>query len=553
MARTGADWTELKATRAAKPSLAVTSGVRGLPTASSGSSSRKEGQEAAIPAPGELVAYPHADLPPFLEVREFPRRGRGVVAKKALSPGTTLLSTTPLISVLDNRNLQTRCSFCFCAADDTTTQKCLSQCSLCHLVQYCSSTCQTADWKLHKHECKALRTASKSASRGNRNFPDTPVRALARLLWKKEIQGEKLWREVESLQTHRQSLSPGEQERFFHLSVALAQYVGSQEIVARAVGGSGSGMMDLCSRFAANSFSLTSPTDVSNIGVSISPLTALFNHSCAPNAVVVFPDFPSRKSTKHMAVVALRDIATGEEVVTSYIDIGLPKELRQKELKQRYYFDCDCSACKGDRTAVDPREALDCGKKSCRGSDVHPAIEAAKLAYADAEKAQYTDPNLALLHLTHLITSLTSSLSPSPALAPSSHPLLPALQLLLTLQLDASLFSAAVATAQRAWSGVSLIYPYGHPTRALLLSTIARLESVPPAPELGPQAELAYWANEGERVKGILRLVEAVKEVEVAFGKEGQGGEMGRRLRGLVKDQEEGVEMGRKMRMATRV
>jgi hypothetical protein len=97
-------------------------------------------------------------------------------------------------------------------------------------------------------------------------------------------------------------------------------------------------------QFQSNSFSLTSP-HLDNIGVSISPLVALLNHSCSPNAVVVFPNFANSANQNPMRVVAIRDIAPGEEILTSYVDLALPRHLRQTELHETYRFWCKCTEC----------------------------------------------------------------------------------------------------------------------------------------------------------------------------------------------------------------
>ena len=60
-------------------------------------------------------------------------------------------------------------------------------------------------------------------------------------------------------------------------------------------------------QFITNTFTLTDAS-LTPIGASISPLVALINHSCDPNAVVVFPQPGS------MQVIAIREIAPGEEV-----------------------------------------------------------------------------------------------------------------------------------------------------------------------------------------------------------------------------------------------
>lgn len=132
------------------------------------------------------------------------------------------------------------------------------------------------------------------------------------------------------------------------------------------------------SQFVSNSFALTAP-DLSNIGVCTSPLLALVNHSCEPNAVVVFPEFAkpgaAGKSQGPMRLVAIAPIAPGEEVLTGYVDLTLPEALRGKELAERYRFECGCSLCERTRKRrtgvqagwVDPREAVACTRKGCDG------------------------------------------------------------------------------------------------------------------------------------------------------------------------------------------
>ena len=77
-------------------------------------------------------------------------------------------------------------------------------------------------------------------------------------------------------------------------------------------------------------------------------LASKMNHSCSPNAQVqgkVFCDC-------HMDVVALRDIAVGEEITVSYINLrpinSLPmmsRSRRQRELERRFLFTCHCILC----------------------------------------------------------------------------------------------------------------------------------------------------------------------------------------------------------------
>lgn len=118
-------------------------------------------------------------------------------------------------------------------------------------------------------------------------------------------------------------------------------------------------------KFSDNSFSLTSPS-VDNIGVVISPPAALINHSCTPNAVVVFPEggegAGKRAGKEWVRIVAIRPIAADEEVLTSYVDLAATGRERRAELRERYFFECRCPACLAEPTATepDPRDMLKC-------------------------------------------------------------------------------------------------------------------------------------------------------------------------------------------------
>src|ERR1700761_583654 len=99
-------------------------------------------------------------------------------------------------------------------------------------------------------------------------------------------------------------------------------------------------------QFVTNTFTVTDAS-LTPLGSSVSPPVALINHSCDPNAVVVFPRASARPSAAQeplMHVVALREIAADEEVrspsspfmtahksqiLTAYVDTTLPRAIRQ--------------------------------------------------------------------------------------------------------------------------------------------------------------------------------------------------------------------------------
>lgn len=70
----------------------------------------------------------------LLEIRETPNAGRGLFAKKRISPGTVLLQRTPHVALLDKEHLSVLCSNCM-----RDRGRPLKRCSGCAAVWYCST------------------------------------------------------------------------------------------------------------------------------------------------------------------------------------------------------------------------------------------------------------------------------------------------------------------------------------------------------------------------------------------------------------------------------
>ncbi len=96
-----------------------------------------------------------------------------------------------------------------------------------------------------------------------------------------------------------------------------------------------------------NSLTLVTPV-FDPLGISFDTLAASMNHSCDPNAVVVF-DGPS------LSFRALGKIAKEEEITISYVDCTNPYQQRQRELSERYFFTCACSKCQSGRALREDR------------------------------------------------------------------------------------------------------------------------------------------------------------------------------------------------------
>ncbi|KAG8931655.1 hypothetical protein FRC02_002421 [Tulasnella sp. 418] len=287
-------------------------------------------------------------------------------------------------------------------------------------------------------------------------------------------------------------------------------------------------------QFTTNSFTLTDPS-LTPIGVAISPVTALINHSCQPNAVVVFPRASSvfEAGRNPIDVVAIRDLLPGEEIFTSYIDVSLPHRHRARELKERYMFDCTCPLCTvnlaSDNTKIDPREIAFCGKQGCDGviklsddldsndlskrgcikcgkslskEDAESVIDSIRLGEEALEKAtmlELEDSERALKYTCNLIPILNRHLPPT------SHPLLALLRLhqsLLITRLSLAISNLPPPSqtqsyrlpqkevdevcwaACRALSGImGGVFPEGHPIRGIALAEIGKLLTVDIEPD----------------------------------------------------------------------
>lgn len=153
-----------------------------------------------------------------------------------------------------------------------------------------------------------------------------------------------------------------------------------------------------------------------------------------------------------MRVMCIRPIQKGDEVTIGYVDVAGLKNMRQKELRERYKFECRCEECEGKEGRIDPREAFECPEKACEGllairgmcsvalsirrrrqlsgssrcaaggresicsrcrtnvevPDITTALDAAKSAYDDAEKSQHSGTS-------PILPRIASSLSSDPS------------------------------------------------------------------------------------------------------------------------------------------
>ncbi|KAI5240442.1 SET domain-containing protein [Aureobasidium subglaciale] len=291
-----------------------------------------------------------------VEVRPSPISGNGLFATKDIPAGSTiLLKVRPLIGELDLPRLQDSCHNCFmwtqkaargCATHSASPNKepgcagCQSDgagigvkaCTGCKKVKYCSRVCQKQAWtRGHKNECKLLKDPS---------LPPLPSSVRGALQLASLMSGTSASEEDKSgirrLEAHDRSTI----EQYSDIEQYEVTVASARDLFGRVSPDDpeASKLRDYVGKILRNSLTLTTPT-LDPMGIALDPIACSANHSCDPNASVLF-DCP------RLLMRSLAPIQKDEEVFISYIDNTDPYYRRQAQLNTRYCFKCECSKCR---------------------------------------------------------------------------------------------------------------------------------------------------------------------------------------------------------------
>ncbi|TFK20059.1 SET domain-containing protein [Coprinopsis marcescibilis] len=88
--------------------------------------------------------------------------------------------------------------------------------------------------------------------------------------------------------------------------------------------------------------------DCEMLGWGMFVFGAYFNHDCEPTIV-------KKREGRSLMFYTMRDVAAGEELCTSYIDVSAESTLekRNAELEGEWFFTCQCERCQRERGGVD--------------------------------------------------------------------------------------------------------------------------------------------------------------------------------------------------------
>ncbi|KAI2642724.1 SET domain-containing protein [Xylaria nigripes] len=281
--------------------------------------------------------------------------GKGLFARNAFSAGDIIVTVDrPFVAELEDDRLFDACAWCCQRAATDPLERAtaasiglpsgfleIKSCTQCKRVGYCSKKCQSKAWK-HDHKSECLLYIA------NADRPNLPpgVRATAKVLGRLKANPE---REMMSV-NRALELRPAAQPNVLgDMAIPDKKYSALKVLAEAAYHFSGKPTIDgldaqstatrLLINIMCNAITLSSPFDNVKLGIGFDPLIGSANHSCEPNAIVVF-------NQPELGIRALRPIKAGEEILVSYQEATDPFGVRQAGLKDNYHFTCQCIKCK---------------------------------------------------------------------------------------------------------------------------------------------------------------------------------------------------------------
>ena len=264
--------------------------------------------------------------------------------------GTEIARCQPFCHVASADIRNSVCDFCLSQDSSTSSFK---KCSGCKFVYYCSVKCQKSAWQTyHKKECLYLRKVMPK-------YPTDTVRLLARIVLKLREGGMResadlpdgQKRYFDDLMTHQREIvrDPERIEAFQAFYEILRQCLDfcppKNEI------------LEIYCRVLINSFNIMNE-EYQTIGIGLYLTASVLDHSCDPNATVVFQG-------KKLILRTIKNVESYESLRISYTNLLDTKEVRRRNLAKQYYFSCACAKC--ETGGEEDKSVMLCQGQSCHG------------------------------------------------------------------------------------------------------------------------------------------------------------------------------------------
>ncbi|MQL78585.1 hypothetical protein Taro_011017 [Colocasia esculenta] len=321
----------------------------------------------AAPAP----ATPLPPQPSLQVVPNIPRRGRALVAARAIKPGEVLLVDSPLL-LYPNLDV---------AADSASSSSSSSYCAHCYRTlpsggpsfpclgcsghaRFCSDTCRTlgAACSHTPWVCRALSILHATAPHLPPPLDHHPeaLSQAAFLIAAYNLSAISPDGFVDLL-----SLQGGATPE--HAALALHFLVASLSPVPTGPAGFSPELTaSLLAKDKMNAFGLMEPatggTGERRVrAYGIYPKASFFNHDCLPNACRFDYIDGAVVGGRNADIVvrSIHDIPEGREVCLSYFPVNWGYKERQRRLLEDYGFTCECDRCMVEKTWKDEEDELE--------------------------------------------------------------------------------------------------------------------------------------------------------------------------------------------------
>jgi hypothetical protein len=262
----------------------------------------------------------------MFEVRELDsRKGRGVIATQALVAGQVALAAHPDIGALYSSFAPSHCHECY--SQSTSANVCV-KCKQFNLCATCTSPELLA---AHEVACLWMCSLPHDVQSGDTDY----LRFLLEYAARVQAGDMALMTAMAALCTNEDSQSP-EVRQFCqsYSKLVTSQFNASGLVIDQEH------LYRLLLQTKSNSIGFPF-NEAEAMGWAMQKDICMLNHSCGPNCAV--------RQGEHgvIEVVVLRDVAAGEELFISYVDLDRFPETkeRRRHLLEQYRFLCHCNIC----------------------------------------------------------------------------------------------------------------------------------------------------------------------------------------------------------------
>ncbi|KAI9373594.1 hypothetical protein BJX61DRAFT_541554 [Aspergillus egyptiacus] len=272
-----------------------------------------------------------------LEIRQssIPGAGMGLFATQDIAEGHEIYQSNPLVACVEDEKQEEVCDYClldttsavlptgrFRMPSDTVTEH--QRCSGCRVCYYCSTVCQRKAWEeYHRGECELLKENKELHSR---------TRLLYRLLTMHsgDLINAEDWKSLDTLSAHDDDILAREDA-----SITMGACIGAASITKTSLGVQD--VVKLYCTLLTNCIPIRSQ-EGGRLGAALDLVSAVLNHDCNPNAVIIFEG-------RQLRLRSLRKITAGDEILQSYVDTTVHVATRLRILESEYFITCICPRC----------------------------------------------------------------------------------------------------------------------------------------------------------------------------------------------------------------